>query len=132
MDRGVWRATVPGVMKSQTRLSMHARTQGSHLRCVGLVARGMWDLSSSTRDQTHIPCIRRWVLNHWTTREVPPWRFLNKGGITWYPQEDCVKQEESGPGPEMLRLRTLEGFCAWVTGTTRKQFRECAEASVQC
>ena len=21
------------------------------------------------------------------------------GGITWYPQEDCVKQEESGPGP---------------------------------
>ena len=54
-----------------------------------------------------------------------------------------MKQEESGPGPadigsdtfpppEMLRLRTLEGFCAWVTGTTRKQFQECAEASVQC
>ena len=31
----------------------------------------MWDLSSLTRDPTHVPCISRWVLNHWTTREVP-------------------------------------------------------------
>ena len=33
---------------------------------------GMWDLSSSTRDRTHIPCIGRWILYHWITREVPP------------------------------------------------------------
>ena len=26
---------------------------------------GMWDLSSLTRDQS----IRRWILNHWTTRK---------------------------------------------------------------
>ena len=32
--------------------------------------RGMWDLSSPTRDQTRIPFIGRWSLNHWTTREV--------------------------------------------------------------
>ena len=31
---------------------------------------GMWDLSSRTRDQTHIPCTGRWSLNHWTSREV--------------------------------------------------------------
>ena len=31
----------------------------------------MWDVSSPTRDQTHIPCIVRWIFNHWTTREVP-------------------------------------------------------------
>ena len=31
----------------------------------------MWDLSSLTRDGTHIPCIARWILNHWTPREVP-------------------------------------------------------------
>ena len=31
----------------------------------------MWDLSSLTRDWTHVPCIGRWILNHWTTREVP-------------------------------------------------------------
>ena len=29
----------------------------------------MWDLSSLTRGQTHIPCIARWILNPWTTRE---------------------------------------------------------------
>ena len=26
--------------------------------------------SSQTRDQTHIPCTGRWILNHCTTREV--------------------------------------------------------------
>ena len=31
---------------------------------------GMWDLSSRTRDRTHIPCTGRWSLNHWTSREV--------------------------------------------------------------
>ena len=32
---------------------------------------GTWDLSSPTRDQTHVPCIGRQILNHWTTSEVP-------------------------------------------------------------
>ena len=31
----------------------------------------MWDLSSPTRDWTHILCIARQILNHWTTKEVP-------------------------------------------------------------
>ena len=30
----------------------------------------MWDLSSLTRDRTHIPYSGRWILNHWTTREI--------------------------------------------------------------
>ena len=30
----------------------------------------MWNLSSPTRSRTLIPCIARWILNHWTTREV--------------------------------------------------------------
>ena len=29
------------------------------------------NFSSPTRDWTSTPCIRRWSLNHWTTREVP-------------------------------------------------------------
>ena len=33
--------------------------------------RGMWDLSSLTRDRTRTPCIGRLSLNHWTAREVP-------------------------------------------------------------
>ena len=32
---------------------------------------GMWDLSSTTRNQTHIPCFGKWSLNRWTTIEVP-------------------------------------------------------------
>ena len=35
---------------------------------------GMWDLSSSTRDWTCVPCIARQILNHWTPREVPKTR----------------------------------------------------------
>ena len=31
----------------------------------------MWDLSSLTRDWTHVPCIGRRILKHWTTSEVP-------------------------------------------------------------
>ena len=36
----------------------------------------MWDLSSPTRDRTRVPCIGRWILDHWTTREVPGWVTL--------------------------------------------------------
>jgi len=36
---------------------------------MGLVA--SWYVESSwTRDGTHVSCIGRWILNHWTTREV--------------------------------------------------------------
>ena len=38
----------------------------------------MWDLSSPTRDQTQVPCIGRRVLNPWTTREAPLFRFLTE------------------------------------------------------
>ena len=32
--------------------------------------------SSGTRDQTPVPCIGRWILNHWTTREGPTVLYL--------------------------------------------------------
>ena len=38
--------------------------------------------SSWTRDQTHVPCTGRQILNHWTTRKVPgrdvEWVFIQK------------------------------------------------------
>ena len=37
--------------------------------CAQLIP-GMWDLSSLFRDQTHIPCIAKKILNHWPIREV--------------------------------------------------------------
>ena len=41
-----------------------------YLRHTGLVALRHVG-SSPTRNQTSVPCIGRWILNHWTTREVP-------------------------------------------------------------
>ena len=32
---------------------------------------GMWDLISPTRNQTWMPCIRRWNLKYWPAREIP-------------------------------------------------------------
>ena len=40
------------------------------------VPSGLRDLSSPTRDWTCIPCIERWILNHWTTREVSELFYL--------------------------------------------------------
>ena len=40
------------------------------LWCTGLVV--PWHVrSSQTRGRTSVPSIARWILNHWTTREVP-------------------------------------------------------------
>ena len=38
----------------------------------------LWDLSSQTWDQTCAPCITRWILNHWATREVPGWVLMRQ------------------------------------------------------
>ena len=47
-------------------------TWASVIVVTGLVA--SWHMGSSlTRDQTHIPCIGRWILNPWTTTEVLLW-----------------------------------------------------------
>ena len=39
------------------------------LQCAG--SKVVVILSSLTRNQTHVPYIGRWILNHWTTKEVP-------------------------------------------------------------
>ena len=33
--------------------------------------RGMWDLSTPSRERAHVACIGRGILHLWTTREVP-------------------------------------------------------------
>ena len=52
------------------------------------------DLSSLTRYQTHVSCIRRWVLNCWTSKEVPPlvlFEWLSFTGwiqpCLWFPKK---------------------------------------------
>ena len=44
--------------------------QASVLGCTGLVA--TWHVGSPLiKDQTCVPSISRWILHHWTTREIP-------------------------------------------------------------
>ena len=45
----------------------------------------MKDLSSLTRAWTCVPCIARQILNHWTIREVPRYRFLIILTQSWDP-----------------------------------------------
>ena len=49
--------------------------------------RGMWDLSSLTRDRTLTPCIGRQSLDHWTAREVPGFFFF-------LPLKCCIKRND--------------------------------------
>ena len=59
--------------------SMGSRAQAQQLWCLSLVALRRMGSSSLARDKTCVPCIGSWIFNHWTTREVLPFRFLNTG-----------------------------------------------------
>ena len=47
-----------------------SRAEAQQLWCMGLVA-PPYVGSSRTRDQTCVPCIGRWILNHCANREIP-------------------------------------------------------------
>ena len=49
----------------------------------GLVALHIWYLSSLTRDWTLVPCTGKRILNHWTTREVPIFKFWLEDMEIW-------------------------------------------------
>ena len=55
--------------------------------------------SSRPRGRTHIPCIGKWFLNHWTTREVP--RLLFKRMIP-------TQQGSKVSGTILMPLLTIE------------------------
>ena len=65
------------------------RQAGSFLAVHGLSSCGMWarllpemwDLSSQTRDGTHVPAVTRESVNHWTTRDVR---------LIYFPNEDLL------------------------------------------
>ena len=54
------------------------------------------------RDQTHVPCIGRWILNHWVTREAPRGIFISTVHATsllWSTKEDLRPSE---PGKYLI------------------------------
>ena len=58
----------------------------------GLVAHDMLDLSSWP---SHLPCIGRWILNHWMTRDNPSWLTFKKGSKTSH--TTCTMPASGGP-----------------------------------
>ena len=64
---------------------------------------GVWDLSSPTRVQTHIPCLTRQILNLWTTREVPRELFMRGKKLGWW-EEGARNKRQDG-----LRFEWLVG-----------------------
>ena len=52
--------------------------QGSKAWAQELWCMGLWHMASSwTGDLTCVPCFGRWILSHWTTREVLPTVFCS-------------------------------------------------------
>ena len=56
-------------------VALRLGSQAQELWLTGLVV--PWRVEPSwTMDRTRVPCIGRWILNHWTTREVLKWHFF--------------------------------------------------------
>ena len=73
----------------------------------------MWDLSSLTRDQTHLPCFVRQCFNPWTAREVPYnlslVHYIVKS-LRAGPPLPCMEHQASGSGQKMLLHRPITLF----------------------
>ena len=74
--RILWTEEPRGIAKSQTQLCDTLSLSllialGLSCHSAGSLPQEVWDLNSLTRDQTHVSCIEKQILNHSTTREVP-------------------------------------------------------------
>ena len=97
--------------------------QPQQLWCTGLVAPQHVG-SSQTWDGTHVPCIGRWILNHWTIREVPD-LGLNSSVHAQACPTLCNLLDCSPPGASVLRVfqtRILE----WVAISHSRMHCLCA------
>ena len=73
--------------------SIGSRAHGlQYLWCTGLVAPHHVGFSW-TRDQTRVPCIGRWILNHWNTSEV-----LSFSSVTQSCPALCEPMDYNMPG----------------------------------
>ena len=67
----------------------------------------MWDLSSRSRDRTHIPCVGRWILDHWTTSEVPCYHLF-KSSVARHPDPAAQGLLTAAPDTELLQKVNLD------------------------
>ena len=71
VNRGASLVAVQGLL---TVVASFVAEHGLSCLMATKVTRGpeVWDLSSRTRDRTHVPCVGSCTSNHRATREVPP------------------------------------------------------------
>ena len=87
------------------------------LWCAGLVATQNVG-SSWTKDQTHVPCIGKWILNQWTTRDVQFAYFYLLDSSNSYAKFPTLALASMMVKPDFVRV-LLYIFCCcsfWSTG----------------
>ena len=82
-----------------------------------------WNLNSSTKDRTCIPCIGRLILNQWTTWEVPKINHWKQKGLrimwVWSSKHFYFLQHgATTPIPLLWRPYTLPERTMWTFGVT--------------
>ena len=114
-----------------------------YLWCTGLVAPHHVGFSW-TRDQTHVPCIGRWILKHWNTSEVLSFSSVTQScPALWEPMDcsmpgflvhhllpefsqthihwmgDAIQPSHplSSPSPPTFNLSQLQGLFQWVSSS---------------
>ena len=75
--------------------------------------RGVWHLSSLTRDWTCTPCIGRQSFNHWTTREAPTQCLRSQVCRDWSRLPKVTQLHVLGLGLHP-RWKGREGSGSWV------------------
>ena len=73
---------------------------------------GMWDLPGPTKDGTHLPCIARWILNHWTTREALDFAFFFVNGAWVSPAGSRAAHLFAGLAWQDHKITFLSGSCS--------------------
>ena len=91
----------------------------------------LWHVESSqTRYQTHVPCIGRQILNHWTTREVQGNLVVRKKSLV-YNYVCFWKIQQYGEAEHSVGVNEVVSFCSLKNQETKKM-HECVSVWVLC
>ena len=108
MDREAWCAAIHGVTKSRTKLSD-------------------W---TELRDQTYIPSTIRWILNHWTTREVPGVTHLESRCLSQHRPEIRPRHSYWELGVPLMIIRG--GLNLWSSTSWRHRAKHSVFICLKC
>ena len=81
---------------------------------------------SQPRDWTHVRCIGRWILNHWTTREAPTSCFIKKQQMdserkqfVWQSRARECQDLQGEAGHAVTQTRRAREVWCWAAASPR-------------